>query len=74
MVKRLIATIQDSNHGGTVVFVPHERAADLLGRKHVIQLKYAFAEEEPRRRYRTLILAIMQELVSSVAEMSPRPE
>jgi len=74
MVKRLISTIQDSHHGGTVVFVPRDRAPELLATKHVIQLKYAFAEEEPRRRYRTLILEVMKELVSSAEEMSPRPE
>jgi hypothetical protein len=74
MVKRLIATIQDSHHGGTVVFLPQDATTRVLGEDGVIQLKYSFAEEEPRRRYRTLILAIMRELVRSAAEGRTPPE
>jgi hypothetical protein len=74
MVKRLIATIQDSRHGGTVVFVPRSRAASVLCETEAIQLKYMFAEEEPRRRYRSLILALMRELVTAASKLDPRPE
>jgi hypothetical protein len=74
MVKRLISTIQDSHHGGTVVFVPHERATTLLHEGTSIHLKYAFAEEEPRRRYRSLMLAIMRELMDEALHLEPRPE
>ncbi|MET0390889.1 MAG: putative sensor domain DACNV-containing protein, partial [Polyangiales bacterium] len=73
MVKRLISTIVDSHHGGTIVFVPQHRAASVLQESASIQLKYAFAEEEPRRRYRTLILAIMRELVLEATQLNPRP-
>jgi DisA bacterial checkpoint controller nucleotide-binding len=74
MVKRLVATIQDSRHGGTVVFLPRERTSSVLCESEIIQLKYAFAEEEPRRRYRTLMLSLMKELVTAAAEIEPRPE
>jgi hypothetical protein len=73
MVKRLIATIQDSHHGGTIVFLPRARTETVLCETEAIQLKYAFAEEEPRSRYRTLILALMKELVTAAAELEPRP-
>jgi hypothetical protein len=74
MVKRLISTIQDSRHGGTAIFVPHQRAEAVVGHELSIKLKYCFAEEEPRRRYRTLILAIMRELVAAGAELEPRAD
>jgi hypothetical protein len=74
MVKRLISTIQDSHHGGTVVFVPHGRVHSLLQENASVHLKYPFAEEEPRRRYRTLMLAIMRELTNEALHKEPRPE
>lgn len=62
MVKRLIATMRDAHHGGTLLLVPRERAPGLVDDRGAIRLKYAFADEEPRRRYRSLILAVMREL------------
>jgi hypothetical protein len=73
MAKRLIATIQESRHGGTLVFVPQERCPALLGPRPTIQLKYRFAEDEPRKRYRTLILSVMRELGLAGAALDPRP-
>jgi hypothetical protein len=70
MVKRLIATMRDAHHGGTLLLVPRERAAGLVSEQGPIRLKYAFADEEPRRRYRSLILAVMGALALS-AERSP---
>jgi hypothetical protein len=62
MVKRLIATMRDAHHGGTLLLVSRERAASLVEEGGTIRLKYAFTDEEPRRRYRSLILAVMREL------------
>lgn len=73
MVKRIIATIQDSSHGGTVVFVPHDRIDKVLGPHAAIHLKYSFAEEEPRARYRNLIRAVMRELLTEALNCEPRP-
>jgi hypothetical protein len=69
MVKRLIATMRDAHHGGTLLLVPRERAGGLVSDGGAIRLKYAFADEEPRRRYRTLILAVMRELAVAGAGM-----
>ena len=74
MVKRLIATMRDSHHGGTLVLVPRERASHLTGKGGAIRLKYAFVDGEPRRRYRTLILAVMRELAMAGAALDPPPE
>ncbi len=74
MVKRLIATMRDSHHGGTIVLVPRESAAGLVRKGGAIRLKYAFLDGEPRRRYRTLILAVMRELAMAGAALDPRPD
>jgi DisA bacterial checkpoint controller nucleotide-binding len=74
MVKRLIATMRDAHHGGTLLLVPRERATPLVSDGGVLRLKYAFVDGEPRRRYRTLILAVLRELAIAGAELSPRPD
>jgi hypothetical protein len=74
MVKRLIATMRDAHHGGTLLLVPREHAAHLVSDKGAIRLKYAFVDGEPRRRYRTLILSVMRELALAGASIEPRPE
>ncbi len=74
MVKRLVATMRDSHHGGTLVLVPRERANNLIGKGGAIRLKYAFVDGEPRRRYRTLILAVMRELAMAGAALDPPPD
>jgi Probable sensor domain DACNV len=71
MVKRLIATMRDAHHGGTLLLVPRERAAGLVSKEGSLRLKYAFIDDEPRRRYRTLILAVMSALALS-PERAPR--
>jgi hypothetical protein len=74
MVKRLVSTMQDSRHGGTLVFMPHARAASAMAHGASINLKYEFTEEEPRRRFRTLILSVMRELVAEGAALEVKPE
>src|SRR4028119_2238376 len=64
MVRRLVATVRDAHHGGTIVIVPPERAEEVLAGEHV-SLKHAFVDGEPRRRFRTLIVRIMNRLAQS---------
>ena len=64
MVKRLISTVRDARHGGTIIIVPPERAGEVLNGEHV-SLKHAFVDGEPRRRFRTLIVRIMNRLAQS---------
>jgi DisA bacterial checkpoint controller nucleotide-binding len=71
MVKRLIATMRDAHHGGTLLLVPRERATTLVSDGGAIRLKYAFVDDEPRRRYRTLILAVMRDLALAGASSDP---
>jgi hypothetical protein len=74
LVKRLIATIRESHHGGTILFLPHARAATLIADGLTLTLKYAFVEGEPRRRYQTLMRSAMRELALASAEAEPRSE
>jgi DisA bacterial checkpoint controller nucleotide-binding len=61
MVKRVITTVRDAHHGGTVLFLPPEQ----VDKTPFLSLKYAFCDEEPRRRYRTLILSVLRGLAGA---------
>jgi len=63
MVKRVVATVRSAHHGGTIVILPPERVQEATA--GILRLKYLFEEGEPRRRFRTLILAAMRALASS---------
>ncbi len=66
MVKRVITTMRDARHGGTVLFLPPEEAH----RTPFLALKYAFCDEEPRRRYRTVILSVLRGLAGAAGGAS----
>jgi hypothetical protein len=62
MIRQVLATMRAAHHGGTLVFVPAGCASALVEDNRWLHLKYAFADGEPRRRFRTLILAVMAAL------------
>lgn len=74
MFKRVISILREAHHGGTLLMVPQERAASLLGDGGTLRLKYPFADGEPRRRHLALIRAVMRELALAAAEVTPRPD
>jgi hypothetical protein len=59
MVRRFLAAMVSAHHGGTVIILPPDGAAKLVGGSGPLQLKYAYRDGEPRRRYRRLILRLM---------------
>jgi hypothetical protein len=59
VVKRIISTIRDGHHGGTLIYLPQEQASSLLAVNRYMTIKYKFVEEEPRQRLRTLFVRIM---------------
>ncbi|WP_164102085.1 putative sensor domain DACNV-containing protein [Candidatus Laterigemmans baculatus] len=65
MIQRLISTIQRSRHGGTLLIVPVERADELVQPNPWIKLKYKFVGEEPRSRFRHLIVRTMNTLAAA---------
>ncbi len=58
VLRRAIATIRAARHGGTIVILPNRAMSDVAIRNRVLTLKYAFRDEEPRRRLSTLVAAM----------------
>ncbi len=65
MLKRVVAAIRNSHHGGILIIVPPERAEELLGVNPYLSLKYKFAVGEPRARFRTLLVEILNTLAAA---------
>ena len=65
MFKRLVSTVQNFGRGGTVIFVPPERTEEFSGENRYVALKYRISDDEPRRRFRTLIVEIMNRLAQT---------
>lgn len=63
MIKRVIATMRSAHHGGLLVIGP----PDCIG-EQFLATKYAFADAAPRRRFRTVVLAILARLAERAAE------
>ncbi len=62
VVKRLISSIINMKHGGTIVILPHSLIQTIFSSNPHIFIKYLFRNEEPMRRLRSLIIGIMNEL------------
>ena len=60
MVRRFIAAMVAAHHGGTVLVVPQDRAEQTVRGTGPLRLKYAFRDDEARRRYRRIILSLME--------------
>ena len=67
MVKRIVATMRSVHHGGTLVIGPPDCVADCY-----FQTKYTFSDNPTRRRFRSLVLAIL-EAVAEQAAAEARP-
>jgi hypothetical protein len=59
VVRRIISVIRNSSHGGMLLYLPPEMCPDLVAENRYISIKYQFCEDEPRQRFRTLMLRIM---------------
>ena len=64
-VRRVIAVMRAARHGGTLVFVPPELTDELSGENAFVSFRHPIAEEEPRRRFRTLIVGVMNRLAQT---------
>jgi hypothetical protein len=73
MFKRVIFTMRMTHHGGLLLILPPEYAAG-AARAAVLRSKYAFEQGESRRRYRTLIMRLMNALAEEGGRSSPVPE
>ena len=66
-VKRLISALRNAHHGATILFLSDEFAAELGDSNRYIDLKYRFSEGEPRNRFRTLVVNIMNRVAELYA-------
>jgi hypothetical protein len=73
VMRRVLAGIRGAGHGGMVLIVPEGRMPGVLAEGGCVRLKYRFADEEPRRRFSTLSVRIMNELAHLDASSSARP-
>ncbi len=65
VLRRIIGLPRYFRHGGAFVFIPPERSTFLLGDNRSVALKYKFVDEEPRDRFRSLLLKIISSLVET---------
>jgi len=72
MVKRTIATVRASHHGGTILILPVACEAAGADGAHILRMKYDFADEPPRRRYRTLLLAILAQIAKLASNIATK--
>lgn len=66
-VKRLISALRSAHHGATILFLPDDFAAELGDSNRYIDLKYRFDDGEPRNRFRTLVVNIMNRVAELYA-------
>jgi hypothetical protein len=66
VVRRIISLVRSSRHGATLLFLPPEATEHSAHQKY-INIKYQFADDAPRRRFRSLLLDIIEELSSTNA-------
>ena len=58
VLRRVLATVRGTQHGGMLVILPAERAGQILDDARDLRLKYPFRDEEPRRRLASLTARI----------------
>ena len=62
VIKRIISSIRNMKHGGTIIIFPHSLLQTISSPNPHIFMKYTFRNEEPMLRLRSLIVSIMNEL------------
>jgi hypothetical protein len=62
MMKRVIAMVRAAHHGGTIIFLPVETAADPTITAAYIDLKYQFAGGRPQLSFPDLVVDIVSRL------------
>ncbi len=66
--KRVINTVRNSHHGGTILNLSTKVTTEVCSENRYLNIKYPFREEEPRNRFRTLLIKIMNTLAESYGD------
>jgi len=72
-LRRILGGIRSAQHGGMLLLVPRRSVPGLLGDGGLVRVKYRFVDEEPRHRFLTLSVAIMNELARAAASPNRAP-
>ena len=73
MLRRAIQLVRGAGNGGMILFVDHEDRADGDGASRGLaglRLKYRFNQDEPSRRYRTLLFQILERVAAATSKSS----
>lgn len=73
VTKRIISIVSKSHHGGTMLFLSPEMRKEFCSRNKYLNIKYPFKAEEPRKRFRALLLKTMNTLAESCGD-AKRPD
>ncbi|MGO9954333.1 MAG: putative sensor domain DACNV-containing protein [Dissulfurispiraceae bacterium] len=68
VIKRIISIVRNSHQGGTIISLSPERALEVCSPNNYLNIKYQFREEEPRNRFRTLLVKLMNTLAASYGD------
>lgn len=66
--KRILSMMRGFQHGGTIILIPPERAAELSEPNPYLDIRYPFVDEEPRYRLGTLYVQLLSALVEEGLE------
>ncbi len=66
--KRILSMMRSFQHGGTIILIPPERAAELSERNPYLDIRYRFVDEEPRYRLGSLYVQLLSTLVEEGLE------
>jgi hypothetical protein len=70
-VRRMISSIRNARHGGIIIFLPTDLDALVAGENPYLDMKYHFTREEPRQRFRTLMVRLMNTLAEAYGDAPP---
>ena len=65
VVRRIISSVRNSGHGGTILIIPPEMATEVSQDNPYMVIKYKITDDEKRRRFQTLILNLMNTLAEA---------
>ena len=72
-VRRIVGIVRNTHHGGTLLILPPQGADSLAGLDGHVFVKYPFASEEPRRRFRTILLALLNAVAAAQGPRDGEP-
>jgi hypothetical protein len=74
LIRRIIAIVRGAHHGGTLLMVPPD-CADAMVQGRFVRLKYPFADDPARGRFRQLLLPMLRAIATQAGpEETPGTE